>query len=165
MLPGSDPGEPVLAEPGTGPLLSIQDAQVAALALHPQASVVGVYVTTPTEPGGSYGFSLREGFDAYKDSHYQGQVYVEVDSHGGGTTDYAKSDGPITEQYWQNWQYGLHFGSIVPWAPRLIGVLFGLTPVLLALTGITVWLTKRRSKRNRVRRTRLDASSATDSSP
>jgi uncharacterized iron-regulated membrane protein len=122
--------------------------------------VVGVYETTPAEDGGNYGFYLRQGFDAYKDSYYQGQIYVQVDSHGGGTTDYPKSGGTVTQQYWENWQNGLHFGSLVPWIPRLPGVVFGLTPILLAITGITVWLTKRRSRRNRARRARLDAAAA-----
>jgi len=114
----------------------------------------------PAEDGGNYGFYLRQGFDAYKDSYYQGQIYVQVDSHGGGTTDYPKSGGTVTQQYWENWQNGLHFGSLVPWIPRLPGVVFGLTPILLAITGITVWLTKRRSRRNRARRARLDAAAA-----
>lgn len=156
-LPGADPGEPEPPDPGTGPQLSVELAQATALALHPDARVTGVYETTPAGDGGSYGFSLRQGFDAYKDSYFQGQIYVQVDSHGGGATDYPKYGGPVTQQYWENWQNGLHFGSLVPWIPRLPGVVFGLAPVLLAITGITVWLTKRRSRRNRAWRARLDA--------
>ncbi|MGH3816101.1 MAG: PepSY domain-containing protein [Pseudonocardiaceae bacterium] len=66
--------------------------------------------------------------------------------------------------WWDNdVYYGLHFGTIVPGLHRVIWVIFGLSPVLLAVTGVTVWLTKWRSRRARHRRRTEAARSATAS--
>jgi uncharacterized iron-regulated membrane protein len=49
----------------------------------------------------------------------------------------------------------------VPAIPRVIWLLFGLSPVLLGITGTTVWLTKSRSNRNRRRRRKAVAAGGT----
>lgn len=155
MLPGSYTEDPVPPESGTGDLLSYDKAEAMALERHPGADVVGVTEYTPAEAGGTYDFRLREGVDPYRYSSFGGNIYVSVDSHGGGVLDYSNTDGPIAERWWNNAvYYGLHFGSVVPGIPRLIWLLFGLTPVLLAVTGVTVWLTKWRSRRSRRQRRR-----------
>jgi uncharacterized iron-regulated membrane protein len=57
----------------------------------------------------------------------------------------------------EGFYYGLHFGTLVPGPPRLVWLGFGLAPVLLGITGLTVWLTKSRSTRHRRRRARAES--------
>lgn len=52
----------------------------------------------------------------------------------------------------QNWWGGLHMGFLVGWLPRLAWVLFGMTPVLLAVTGIVTWVIRRRRGAGKGRR-------------
>jgi uncharacterized iron-regulated membrane protein len=44
----------------------------------------------------------------------------------------------------QNWAGALHMGMLVGWLPRTLWSIFGVTPVLLALTGIVTWMIRRR---------------------
>lgn len=153
ILPGSNPGDPPELVPGNGPVMTFEQAEAKARELYPTTRLVGLYGTDPNGEAGYYGFTFARGVDMYKHSYGEGTDYVEVDSRGGGVKVYPKATGPVTERYWETWQNGLHFGSLVPWVPRfLLFTLFGLTPILLAVTGITVWLTKRASRRNRAER-------------
>ena len=161
LLPGEAHEDPPPPTPGTGPMLSLEQAQAVALAAHPGAQVAGISEIHPERPDGSYGFRLYQGYDPYHHWNYAGSRYVGVDSHGGGIQDYApeRSGAPLTEQLWDDgFYYGLHFGSTVSGLPRVIWLLFGLSPVLLGITGTTVWLTKSRGNRNRRRRRRAAAS-------
>lgn len=161
-LPGSEPPDNDDPEPGTGKMIKYREAQAIAVALHPRARLVGIDVEAPKEPGGLYEFRFSEGYDLEKYSTSPGNVQVKIDSHGGGVVDDGQVQGPITTKYWESWQDGLHFGALVPWEPRLVGVLVGLAPVLLAITGITIWLVKWRSRRNRAARKRRDRVDARD---
>jgi uncharacterized iron-regulated membrane protein len=155
LLPGQIVQEPPSPPPGTGPMLNLEQAQDAALRAHPGARMTGFILNDPDTPGGSYGFRMYQGSDPYRYWNYAGSIYVQVDSHGGGLRDYAPENPgtPLAQRLWQDgFYYGLHFGSSVGSGIRLIWLLFGLTPVVLAVTGLTVWLTKSRSKRNRRRR-------------
>jgi hypothetical protein len=83
-----------------------------------------------------------------------------VDSHGGGVQDWVPHEpsAPLSQRLWNNGVYdGLHFGTVVAPLPRLVWLAFGLTPVLLGVTGVTVWLTKSRAARRRRQRRRSSA--------
>jgi uncharacterized iron-regulated membrane protein len=160
LLPGEATEDPELTH-GSGPLITVDQAVAQAMALHPGTELTSVYLGTPDEPEGSYGIGLSDGgYTPYGYSYGSDTVYVDVDSHGGGTVEYRYgfTDGvPLAQQLWDNGTYfGLHFGSLVPGLPRVIWLVFGLTPVVLAVTGVTVWLAKHRSRRNR-RRARRSA--------
>lgn len=160
-VPGSAPVEQDDPEPGTGPLISFEAAQATAIALHPQGRLVGIDITNPEDEDGRYEFRFTEGIDLDLFSASKGNHEVKVDSHGGGVLDEGPVTGPITTKYWEDWQDALHFGSLVPWVPRaMVWVVWGLAPVLLGITGITIWLVKWRSRRNRAFRKRLDRASA-----
>jgi uncharacterized iron-regulated membrane protein len=154
--PGSAPAEAEKPEPGTGPMLTLAQAQDVALERHPDATVVGVRVTEPESDKGSYRFNLREGFDLRKDSYNPGHLRVTVDSHGGEVQESGALEGPLTQRYFEGVQNRLHMGQFVPWVPRLfMAVLFGLAPVLLGLTGLSIRLTRWRKNRDRRRARRL----------
>jgi uncharacterized iron-regulated membrane protein len=152
VLPGSPLPEEGVPEVGTGKLLTPAEAVAAAHELHPGMKVVSIYGADADAEGGQYYVNLDDPnrYDPYAHSYYGGDVYLTVDAHGGGVTEWPYADGPPTEKFWNNGvTYGLHFGSVVTWPWRLIWLAFGLTPILLAITGTTVWLVKRRSRRNR----------------
>lgn len=157
VLPGEAHADPARPAPGAGPMLSVERARAEALAAHPGAEVAGLMLAQPERPGGSYQFRLRHGFDPYRHWNWSGGMAVTVDSHGGGIQDWAPEgpDVPAARRLWDGgFYYGLHFGTVVSGRPRLVFLLFGLTPVLLGVTGVTVWLTKRRSARSRRLRAR-----------
>jgi uncharacterized iron-regulated membrane protein len=154
LTPGHGHDDPPAPAAGSGPPLTLAQARDRALTAHPGARVAGFTEQHPGQPGGSYGFRLADGFDPYRYWNYAGDAYVAVDSHGGGIQDWAprEPDAPWTQRLWNGGGYdGLHFGTLVgPW-PRLVLLAFGLTPLLLGWTGLTVWWTKSRSARNRRR--------------
>lgn len=157
LLPGAVRDVREAPKPGTGPLLTLEQARAQVLAAHPGAEFDAFTLDEPTEPGGTYSFRLHQGFDPYHYWNYAGSITVRVDSHGGGMQDYApnRPEDPAAQNLWETGFYnGLHFGTVVSPIPRLIWLTFGLTPVLLGVTGVTVWLTKSRSARNRKRRRR-----------
>jgi uncharacterized iron-regulated membrane protein len=59
------------------------------------------------------------------------------------------SDGPVANTFYDKVFEGSHFGWMVNGWWRILWFTFGLTPLLLAVTGISTWLFRRRSKRNR----------------
>lgn len=163
VLPGSEPVDIEDPEPGTGPLIKIRGAEAIAKTLHPDGRIVGVDAIEPKEEGGYYEFRIVDGYDIEKYSGSPGNVELLIDSHGGGVKDEGNPPGPVTTKYWESWQDGLHFGFLVPWEPRLLFFFgMGVTPVLLALTGTTIWLVKWRSRRNRAARKRLDRAAASE---
>lgn len=149
VLPGETRQDPPAPAHGTGPLITLEQARDTALALHPGARVTGIRESTPVDPGGTYYVRLVEGYDPYEYSSFPGSRGVTVDSHGGGVRDYApRGDHPVTESwFYDGLYYGLHFGTVVPGWLRSVWLLFALAPVLLAVTGVTVWLAKRRGRR------------------
>jgi uncharacterized iron-regulated membrane protein len=149
VLPGQARQDPAPPTPGTGPLITLEQARDTALAGHPGARVTGIRESTPADPDGTYYVRLADGYDPYEYSSFPGSRGVTVDSHGGGVQDYApRGDHPVTESwFYDGLYYGLHFGTVVPWWLRSVWLLFGVAPVLLAVTGVTVWLAKRRGRR------------------
>jgi uncharacterized iron-regulated membrane protein len=119
--------------------------------------MVGFTERHPQRPGGGYGFRLTAGADPYRYWNFSGNAFVAVDSHGGGVQDWAPREeaAPLSQRLWNDgWYDGLHFGTLVGPLPRVVLLVFGLSPLLLGVTGLTVWWTKSRSARNRRRRLR-----------
>ena len=154
VLPGGDRAEAPDPPAGSGQMLTAEQAQTRALAAHPGAQPASLSFHHPERPGGSYVFRLSRGYDPYRYWTFPGNHYVEVDSHGGGIHDFApdRPGAPLAERLWfDGYLNGIHLGSVVGGLPRMLWALFGLSPVVLATTGLTVWLTKSRSARNRRR--------------
>jgi uncharacterized iron-regulated membrane protein len=157
LVPGHRLSTPAPPTVGTGPMLTLDQARDRALAAHPGAEVIAIGAQRPEQRGGAYRFRLRAGYDPYEYWNFSGNLYLSVDSHGGGTQDWVPHEpsAPLSQRLWNNGIYdGLHFGTVVGPLPRLVWLLFGLTPVLLGVTGVTVWLTKSRSARRRRQRHR-----------
>jgi uncharacterized iron-regulated membrane protein len=78
------------------------------------------------------------------------RVMVVLDSE---TAEITYIDDPRNYSFREkllNWQHLLHFGIGLGWVWTVLVFLSGLLPLLLAVTGITVWWTKRRTKASSV---------------
>jgi len=91
------------------------------------------------------------GVDPYAYGTFPGNYGVFVDRYSGRAVRYwpNPANGSVTSGFWQNWTGPLHMGMVVGWIPRLGWVAFGLAPLLLAITGVTTWLIRRRLGRRR----------------
>jgi len=156
-LTGAHPAIPELdmqametyATPGTGPEVSLAEAEKIALAAVPDSKFVNVILALPDNelglPANYYEFQLADthldprGFAPYGG----GQNAVTVGLHGEPT---LRTDDGLATTLWSGYRLGLHDGWMVnPWW-RLIWLLFGLSPVLFALTGIFMWWRRRRNR-------------------
>jgi hypothetical protein len=71
----------------------------------------------------------------------------------------------LPQKIWENWTYTTHYGQYVGWIPRSIWLLFGLVPLLLAVTGVSMMLIKRRMRRARKLQRAADATGSRQSRP
>jgi uncharacterized iron-regulated membrane protein len=109
-------------------------------------------VTLP-EPGkkeSAYTIRFSVGVDPAQYDSHRGDVRVGVDQYSGRAriTDGDPSvDRPVSQVLWESWDFPIHTGTPVNGALRSPWVLFGLAPLLLAVTGMTTWLMRRRKRR------------------
>jgi uncharacterized iron-regulated membrane protein len=140
------------SKPGSGPGVSMSEAIADARTAVPAGSTL-VSVTKPElgEPGSSYEMWFAHGVDTYAYGEYPGNYGVYVDRYSGEAHQYFPNPGndTVTNNFMQNWTGAIHEGVLVGWIPRLGWVLFGLTPLLLAVTGTVTWLIRRRLKRRK----------------
>ena len=102
----------------------------------------------------TYGFWFQSGFDPYGKNQFPGNLGINVDRHDAGRTalTYGSPDNPTAQLLYEDYNFTVHAGWLVgPWW-RLIWVVFGLVPLLLAITGLSTWLYKRGARKRRRRR-------------
>src|SRR5438105_3191565 len=100
-----------------------------------------------------YELWFSHGVDTYAYGFYPGNYGVYVDRWSGAAHRYFPNPGndTVTNNFMQNWAGPIHMGTLVGWLPRLGWILFGVTPLLLAGTGIATWLLRRRLRRRKGR--------------
>jgi uncharacterized iron-regulated membrane protein len=152
ILPGLYAPAPPDPTPGTAPLLPVQQAWAQTEQRHPGAELVGIIEHHPTDRHGYYRFLLRDRLDRHRNSYSAGTIQVTVDSHGGGLTDSSPGNDSHPKRLWRDRVYNVHAGTIVPPGWRLIWLAFGLLPLLLAVSGATMWFARHRARSNRLRR-------------
>jgi uncharacterized iron-regulated membrane protein len=98
--------------------------------------------------------SLTAGWDPYAGFNgYDGNVYVYADPYTGEVL--WKQDPrelPLSARIFEGWIFPLHTGSFGRLPARILWAFVGLTPTVLAVTGLTMWLLKRQANRRRRRR-------------
>ncbi|MGL5808994.1 MAG: PepSY-associated TM helix domain-containing protein [Nocardioides sp.] len=154
------PGDPIeapdaVSAAGSGPDIGPDAAVAAARALtgdHPPASV-----DIPIAQGeegydetAAYTVWLQDGLDPFRHSSYAGNLGVAVDRRtGAATVTYGFPDESAAQSMWDQWNYPTHAGFVVDGWWRLAWLVMGLMPLLLAVTGVSTWLVRRRSARAR----------------
>lgn len=143
------------AEPAAANATRLSLDQAADIAVAHTGGRV-VYVTTPSGPGSAayYGISLASaGYapEQYR-AFYGGDLFVYVDSHDPGHVSVVDSDEPGANAFYDRVFEPAHFGWMVNGWWRLVWFGFGLTPLALAVTGVSTWLYRASTRRRRAAR-------------
>ncbi|MGL4744237.1 MAG: PepSY-associated TM helix domain-containing protein [Dermatophilaceae bacterium] len=154
----------VEATKGTPDITLAAAVAAAQRELGTTAPPAGFDLPAADDPTAAYSVWFPDGVDPYSRMEYAGDVSVGVDRTTGATEiTYGGPGRPATAQMWEEWNFPTHAGYIVgPWW-RLVWVAFGLVPLLLAVTGVSTWLYRRRTRRSR--QARKVAASAERSDP
>jgi len=107
-------------------------------------------VPAEDDPKATYGVWMADGFDPWRNSDYSGDMLVAVDRRSGETAvTYGGPNQSTAQSVWQDWNFPTHAGWIVgPWW-RTLWAALGLTPLLLAVTGLSTWFFKRGVRKRR----------------
>ena len=103
--------------------------------------------------------TLAAGWDPYAGFNgYDGNLYGYADPYTGALVwKHDPRELPLAARIFDGWVFPLHTGSFGRMPVRILWALVGLTPTILAVTGLTMWLLKRRASRRRQNRTRTAA--------
>lgn len=129
------------AAPGAKPL-DAGRIVAAARAEYPQADVTRL--TLPRKPTDAWEVRLRQPGEVRADT---GATRLWLDAYTGqrlGARDPMRAPAGDT---FLNWMFPLHTGEAFGVPGRVFITLFGLTPLAFAVTGVLVWLKRRRGKR------------------
>jgi uncharacterized iron-regulated membrane protein len=143
------------SKPGSGPGVTMSEAIEDARGAVPAGSrLASVSVPEATDKGSAYEIWFAHGVDTWAYGYYPGNYGVYVDRYSGEAHRYFPNPGndTVTNNFMQNWAGAIHMGTLVGWLPRLGWLAFGLTPLLLAVTGTVTWLMRRRMGRRKKRR-------------
>lgn len=151
-LPGSEPVEQqdFESKPTVRRSVSMSQAERIARDLVPSGRLSSVTLPEPGKTESAYTIRFSEGIDPRQYDAHRGDVRVSVDQYSGRAeiTDGDPSvDRPVSQVLWEAWDFPIHTGTPVNGALRTPWVLFGLAPLLLAITGMTTWLMRRRKRR------------------
>lgn len=89
----------------------------------------------PAKHGGTHAFS---------------KVDIAIDRHTGrAAATYGTPTWSTSQKLWRQWSFAAHFGYAVSWPWRLVWLCFGITPLVLAVTGFWTWAYRRRVRRKK----------------
>jgi uncharacterized iron-regulated membrane protein len=110
------------------------------------------HLTLPSAADPDYTVGITAGHDPWGHSLYPGQVVIAVDRHDARHTKVTTGahGATVSNTVWDNWRAPVfHYGYAVNGWWRLIWLVFGLSPLLLAATGLSTWLAKRSVRKRR----------------
>jgi uncharacterized iron-regulated membrane protein len=161
VLPGQAGEErEIQSKPLPGRTVTMDQAAAIAKRTVPDGRLVSVSVPAKEKTSTYYAY-LAVGNDPYDHGIYPGNVGVAIDRYSGkATVTYpTQANPPLSAQIADDWFYPLHAGTFVNGWWRVIWLVLGLAPLVLAITGVTTWLI-RRGKRRRKKRRRAAAAAA-----
>jgi uncharacterized iron-regulated membrane protein len=123
------------------------------------------YVSLPDtdDDTATYSFYFARDFDQYSHGGYPGQYGVDVDRHDATHVHVNDLGAAPTLSNKLLDDYGgslFHYGQSVNGWWRILWFTFGLTPLLLSITGVSTWLVKRAARKRRRNAARATATSA-----
>ncbi len=134
----------------------------------PGASIKYVGVPASDDPTATYSFYFARDFDQYSHGAYPGQYGVDVDRHNAARLQVNDlGDAPtVSNKLLDTWGPAtFHYGESVNGWWRVIWLLFGLSPLALAVTGVSTWLFKRKVRKRRARAGRPATSAGPTAQP
>ncbi len=149
--PATDPKAPDIGMPA---------AITAARTLAGDASLMYAAQPAADDPTATYSFFFSKGFDQYRHGAFPGEYGVQVDRRDPARihlNDIGHA-ATLSNQLLDSWGAPMfHYGQTVNGWWRLPWFLFGLSPLLLAATGISTWLAKRGVRKRRIQSASLAA--------
>lgn len=152
MLPGSEPAEaePFTSTPVAGQSVGMSEAMAIAERTVPGSRAISVSVPDRSDATSAYSVWVADGIDPYAYGPWPGDVAVAVDRYSGDARVTAGGGGrPFAQAVWEDWNFTVHAGTPVNGWWRGIWLLFALTPLLLAVTGVTTWVIRRGRRRRK----------------
>ncbi|AOZ07373.1 PepSY-associated TM helix domain-containing protein [Cupriavidus malaysiensis] len=132
--------------------LGIGQAMAAALAAFPQARVTRV--SPPRKPDDAYEVRLRQPGEVRQGG---GSTRVWIDARRGTVLRLRDPLRAPAGDTLLNWLYPLHTGEAFGLPGRILITVFGLAPLAFAVTGLLIWLKRRRGQRRHLARERQRA--------
>lgn len=149
VLTVSPPGKPSSAPPPAGARqLDVAQAMQAAQAAYPAATVSRV--SFPRKADDVFEIRLRQPGEVRKES---GATRLWLDAYTGAR---LGARDPVTAPSGDtllNWLYPLHTGEAFGLPGRIFISIFGLAPLMFAITGLLIWWKRRRGHRRHVEKT------------
>ena len=118
----------------------------------PGSRLTSISVPDPKDKASYYIAYVADGTDSYEYGLWPGDVEVRVDRYSGRTSlgfGDPEDDRAASAVLWEDWQFPLHAGIPVNPGWRIGWIFLGLIPLLLAITGVTTWLIRRRARRRK----------------
>ena len=154
VTPGDEPKRdfvPFESKPGSGNGITPGQAERLATAAVPGSKSISI--TLPADDKKAYyDVWIQHDWDSLATYTWPGNTEVGVDQHSGKTKIlYGDPDEsrPASQVLWTEWLFAGHSGFLFGPLPRVVWLLFGLTPLLLAITGTTVWWIRRRKRKRK----------------
>jgi uncharacterized iron-regulated membrane protein len=111
----------------------------------------------PEDETGTWQAWVDRGFSPWTREGGGGNTLVVMDQYTGKVLyDGTPEEGNVFEQAWSDWSFPLHTGDWAGTPGRTIWLAVALSPLVLGVTGLTMWLV-RRSKRRRAAARRVAA--------
>lgn len=108
------------------------------------------YVGMPYDETATFDAWVSRGFDPWTREAGAGNTYVMLDQYSGATVyDGTPEDGNVFDQAWDDWSFPVHTGDFGGTLTRVAWVLLGLSPLVLGITGVTMYLIRLRKRSKR----------------
>lgn len=135
------------AERRPTPVLTYEELVKRAEAAAPGGKVIRL--TLPESDDDAVLVWLEAGRDPFAGrASFSGNVTMQIDPYTGQILAREDpSERPALVQFFDRWLYPLHMGSFGGWPVRLLYGLIGLTPFVLAFTGVMLWWLRRRRRK------------------
>ena len=152
VTPGEPPAEGRVLESTESdePDIGVAAAVAAAMKHHDDTPISVASPPRTTRPRPTASGSRTASSDGK--AVYPGDFLVSVDRKTGETMTTYGEYGSKAEELWSDWNFPLHAGWALNSWVRIIWVVLGLVPLLLAVTGLSTWLFKRGLRKRRKRR-------------
>jgi uncharacterized iron-regulated membrane protein len=127
--------------------INSETAKKIALETLPGARFVSY--SPPIEADGTVSLWLAQGLDPYAYGEWPGNINLLLDAYSGEVLYNSAAQSNWSSYLYNNWFFPLHAGTVVPWWARIFWAVFGLMPLFLAITGVSMWWIKRKQQKQR----------------
>jgi uncharacterized iron-regulated membrane protein len=138
--------------------LSLDQLALRAHTLVPDGVVT--WVGIPADETAPAEIWLSAPFDPTVGLEYDGQVTVDLDQYSGAM---LQINDPRTKPWnvalFETWLFALHIGTYGGILTRVLYLIAGLSPTILAITGVSMWLLKRKARKRRLGQGQISMSS------